>query len=111
MAASTALPPFFRMSRPMIDAGADTETTMPLRPCVVFCSGFGPDGTMTSGTTNPTSRCLNLVIECPLESPVNGGSNTIRQLPKIMYQKVYLTLIGRKAQESRPGGYAISWGS
>src|SRR5947209_19991393 len=31
-AASTALPPFFRMTTPTSDAGPDTDTTMPLRP-------------------------------------------------------------------------------
>src|SRR5438445_3679379 len=37
-AASTALPPFFRMAAPTSEAGADTETTMPLRPSALWAA-------------------------------------------------------------------------
>src|SRR5262245_29756882 len=40
-AASTALPPFLRTATPTSAAGADTHTTMPLRPVAEWAAGAG----------------------------------------------------------------------
>src|SRR5262249_19631489 len=40
-AASTALPPFFRTATPTSAAGAETQTTMPLRPVAEWAAGAG----------------------------------------------------------------------
>src|SRR2546421_7334793 len=49
--ASTALPPFFRTAAPASDAGAETDTTMPLRP-----EALGPASTPAGRAAQQRSR-------------------------------------------------------
>ena len=61
-AASTALPPLRRMSRPTSAAGGDTATTMPCRDLADFsCPSPCKKGSVSSGASSKTKPATYLV--------------------------------------------------
>ena len=66
-AASTALPPFFRISKPASEPGADTDTTM---PCVAL-TALSPAASLD---TEETMRAFDSEWKRPSDGHLTGGA-------------------------------------